>query len=456
MASSDGTFRPIANPYIVGNPIDNRDMFFGREDDFEFIRKRVISEEKGGLLVLCGARRSGKTSILFQMKGGRLGEGFIPVLIDMQSMTVQDDEEFLAKLAQEIIRVVAHPEISYESDYLALAAHNPFNAFQALIQTLNIKLAGRKLVLMFDEYELIEAHLAKGRFSPDILNLMANWMEHREGVFIIFTGSDKLETRNKHVWSSFLGKALHRRISFLSKNDTFRLIHEPVATVDYEQGVDEAVYRLTAGQPFYTQVLCQAFIDHLNEEARNEVVRDDVQQVVRELIENPLPQMIFSWSSLTDVEKLCLSSLAELCADANEPKTIEEIAGYPREQQTGWRFDRNSLQEAVERLFHHDFLIKTEDGTGYAFKMDLWRLWVRRMHSIWQVIEEITENGRTPEGGLRRDTGGGARRWVLAGGLAPRSSWCPRIPGGSPSTRRRRAPGPTWATPSTGTRRWRP
>ena len=46
-------FRPIHNPYIVGNPIKDRDMFFGREDDFTYIRQKITGgKQGGGLLVL--------------------------------------------------------------------------------------------------------------------------------------------------------------------------------------------------------------------------------------------------------------------------------------------------------------------------------------------------------------------------------------------------------------------
>ena len=97
------SFQPIHNPYIVGNPIQEQKMFFGREDDFTFIQQKVTGGTKGGLLVLCGSRRSGKTSILFQIMNGRLGDDFLPVLIDMQAMTVENDLDFLIKLSMGII-----------------------------------------------------------------------------------------------------------------------------------------------------------------------------------------------------------------------------------------------------------------------------------------------------------------------------------------------------------------
>ena len=93
-------FAPISpNPYIVGNPVRIKSMFFGREAEFELVRKRFLhTDAKGGLLVFCGERRSGKTSILFQIRDGRLGSDFIPVLIDMQSMAIEGEVDFLKKM----------------------------------------------------------------------------------------------------------------------------------------------------------------------------------------------------------------------------------------------------------------------------------------------------------------------------------------------------------------------
>src|SRR5258708_1531114 len=101
-------FVPISpNPYIVGNPVRERAMFFGREAEFELVRSRFQTAERGGgLLVFCGERRSGKTSILFQILDKRLGPHFIPVLIDMQSMAISNEADFLGKIAQEVLHAL--------------------------------------------------------------------------------------------------------------------------------------------------------------------------------------------------------------------------------------------------------------------------------------------------------------------------------------------------------------
>lgn len=399
-ASQTDKFRPIPNPYIVGNPIEDRRMFFGRVEDFEFINKKVTGNRKGGIIVLCGSRRSGKTSILFQIKGGRLGEKFIPVLVDMQSITTQNNSEFLQTLAAEIASALGENDSLVTDDFLHRLSTNPLLAFNEFTVKVSENLGDRNLILMFDEYELFESHIENDRFSADILNLLAYWMESTDGIFFLFTGSDKLEERDPVYWDSFLGKALHRRISFLRRGDAMRLIHDPVeGLVEYEEGVDDLIIDLTAGQPFYTQVLCQSIVDHLNESGKNTVSADDIETVVEEIIDNPLPQMIFSWSSLGQMERISLSIIADLTQDDPSPVTPARIMEFAEKEKIGYRLDPNKINETVERLFYMDFVEKAPNNEGYLFKMTLWRRWAVRMHSIWQVLDEIaSEDGGLEEG----------------------------------------------------------
>ena len=400
MERSTSSFQPIPNPYIVGNPIKDRVMFFGREDDFAYIQNKFSGGKEGGLIVLCGARRSGKTSILFQIQAGRLGEGFLPVLIDMQSMAIRSNKDFLGKLDAAIVGAGFHPEIKAMHSEIAEQHDNPFTVSEQLVVRLSAECRGKSLVLMFDEYELIETHIDSGVITTQILNLLASLVEHRR-VFVVFTGSDKLSDRNKPYWDMFLSKALHRRISFLSRRDTHRLISEPVAgRVRYAAGIPERIAALTAGQPFYTQVVCQTLVDHLNEAQKLDVESADLDTVVGEVIENPLPQMIFSWNTLTHLERLALAIIAALSKDGVRPIDAESILSYAREERIGFDIDSGELNKTLEGLFHSDLLDKAGDGSGFTIRMDLWRLWVTRMHSVWQVVDEIGKAGESRGAGL--------------------------------------------------------
>ncbi len=410
--SDDKPFEPIHNPYIVGNPIRGTKMFFGREDDFAYVQSKITGGDEGGLIVLCGARRSGKTSILFQIQDGRLGEGFLPVLIDMQSMAITSDADFLGKVAQAIMTSGYEFSDSHLSTYFLEQKDNPYDAFERFIKRLADELGETKLVLTFDEYELLETHIDNNLLKTQVLHLVGNLIEHKK-LFVIFTGSDKLEARKRKYWD-ILSKGLNRRISFLSRNDTLRLVREPLrGVIEYEQGVPEAIADLTAGQPFYAQVLCQTIVDHLNEEQKYDVTNEDLLRVVNEVIVNPLPQMIFHWNQLPFIEKLCLSFIAEICRQELMPVTASDIAEFAQKENLGYQIDVNGLKKALENLFKGDLLVKSAESDKYEFKMGLWRLWITRMHSMWQVVDEMERAGEVPPE-LVPAQKPKMRRWVYA------------------------------------------
>ena len=64
-------------------------MFFGREDDFRYVRTKLEGASQGVVIVFCGDRRVGKSSILYQVLNGRLGERFMPVFVDLQEMVIR-------------------------------------------------------------------------------------------------------------------------------------------------------------------------------------------------------------------------------------------------------------------------------------------------------------------------------------------------------------------------------
>jgi hypothetical protein len=400
-------FTPIRpNPYIVGNPVRGRSMFFGREAEFELVRKRFQDSSHGGLLVFCGERRSGKTSILFQILDRRLGPDFIPVLVDMQSMAVTNEVDFLGKIAAEILQALdSEAQHVAPPDFTSASSNSA--SFQKFVARVMRQHTDRKLILLFDEYELFESKIDAGILSDDTLHVLANLMEY-QSIFMIFTGSQHLEARRRDYWK-ILGKSIYKRISYLDRQDALDLVQKPVAgLVEYADGAVGDIYRLTAGQPFYTQAVCQNLIDWLNEHETRLASRETVAAVADALVENPLPQMIFLWDSLAADEKLVLALLAETLADESAFATQKQLERTISQRDYPLDLDASRIAPALEKLFKEDeLLLKNEAPVpGYAFRMDLWRRWIRRMHSVWQVMRE---EGFEIRPRRRR------RPWILAG-----------------------------------------
>ena len=97
--------RQRINPYIAGNPVTGETMFFGREDVFAWIRDNLIGKHQDHVLVLHGERRTGKTSVLYQM-GRHLPPTYLPVLVDLQGLSMNGLDNFMWELAYTIQRTL--------------------------------------------------------------------------------------------------------------------------------------------------------------------------------------------------------------------------------------------------------------------------------------------------------------------------------------------------------------
>lgn len=381
-------FRTITNPYIVGNPIKTKKMFYGREDDFEFIRRKLESGSKSYIIVLSGERRSGKTSILFQILNGELGESFIPILIDMQTMAgLKNEGEFFEKFAQETLKYI-DDRFSIRNYNFHSESESPYKVFSKLLDDIHDAYPEKTKLILVDEYELIEVKSKEGSLSPNFVPFLSGLLESEKHISFIFTGSRTLEERGNDYWQNLFGKSLFRNVSFLSEQDTMRLITQPVeGQISFDEQVLDSIYRLTSGQPFYTQIVGQNIVDFVNETEKTHIELTDLNQIVNEILENPLPQMIYFWNSLPQGQMLMLSLLADILEDPDKNINAAEIIKQAKKRKLGIALDSHLVNTLLEGLYHQNYVSKTE--TGYRFQIDLMRQWIKRDHSIWRVMKEV-------------------------------------------------------------------
>jgi hypothetical protein len=247
-------FQPIRpNPYIVGNPVRSPEMFFGRTEEFQVIRRTLENQQQGCMFVLCGERRTGKTSILYQISNRRLGPEFIPVFVDMQGLVVQKDEELLRELASRVADAVAEEQDS--SELTSLQPVTSYLDFTGFMDVVARQTSGRRLVLLIDEYSLIADKVQAGKLSAEVYPYLNSLLERYPRLSFVFTGSSELEPHSG--WSPLLGKSYYRKITFLGRKDAEELICKPLqGKVFFRAGVVGDILRLTQGHPFYTQLFC--------------------------------------------------------------------------------------------------------------------------------------------------------------------------------------------------------
>jgi hypothetical protein len=265
---------------------------------------------------------------------------------------------------------------------------NPPEIFRRFLKALQEHFPQRAILLLIDEYEILEAKISEGCLSRNVLTFFAGLLE-TEQVSFVFTGSKKLELRDQMLWGGdLLQKAVSRKISFLTKDDTARLITQPLAgKITFAPEVIAQIYALTAGQPFYTQLICQNLVYHLNEVKQYGVGSADLHAVVENIIENPPPQMIFNWGELSAERKLVLSLLAELSDAPGVFLSSGDISRGIKRNKLELIVSPAQLNSVLAELFQDEYVLQKDHK--YGFRLDLFRRWIRHDHNIWQVKKEI-------------------------------------------------------------------
>lgn len=377
------------NPYIVGNPVSSKEMFFGREEDFQFIRTKLEGQRQGCVVLICGERRAGKSSILYQILNGRLGAEFVPVFLDMQELVVRDEHGFMEGLCLRISR-----SMTTRLGTVAPSLPRDYPEMTAFFDRLMQDLGAPRLVLLFDEYELIAERVREGRLRPELCDYLNSLLERHPRLSMVFAGSRPLAA--EPIFGRLLGKSFYRKISFLALPDAVDLICKPLqGRVRFEGEAISDLIVLTHGHPFFVQLLCQALVERLNDTQKTCVTSEMVSHVVARTLESPPPQLLYKWSGYSASEKLVLAGLATLvkkpASYVPAERLVRLILSLPSHHRAD--LDAVGIRIVLEDLRRDETLDRDQDR--YRFTMDLLGRYIKAEHTVWSVLGEraVTSRG---------------------------------------------------------------
>ncbi|MBI1924119.1 AAA-like domain-containing protein, partial [Candidatus Poribacteria bacterium] len=292
VAQSTGEFY---NPYIVGLPVSG-EMFFGREEVFQFIRQRLSGHAQKAIIVLRGQRRTGKTSVLRQLEH-RLDEKYIPVFLDMQGFTDARMNHFLYRIGYLIVSELEERGISIEQPRQEQFSAAPGVFFRdVFLNQILDKIEYRHLLLLFDEFEELEQRVKDGKLDRDIFPFLRNLMQHTERMDFIFAGTHRLQEMTQDYWSILFNIAVYQDISFMKREEAEALIRNPVKDVMYydDLAVDKII-RATAGHPYFVQLLCSSLTDYYIKTKKYYITLQDVNRILNDVLQGGVVHFDFIW-----------------------------------------------------------------------------------------------------------------------------------------------------------------
>ena len=364
-------------PYVTGTPLKTDDVFVGREDVFAFIRENLLGAHQNNVIVLHGQRRTGKTSVLYRLREV-MAETHIAVLVDMQGKPARGEADFLFSIADDIVFALEDRGLEVEPPRREDFAESPEFFFSSrFLRGLQPLLGDKNLLLLFDEFEELQRRVEDGRLQPEIFQFLRNLMQHEDRADFVFSGTHKLEELGAEYWSILFNIASYKPITFLSAADMRRLMTEPVVAfnLEYDPLAAERIIKVTAGHPYFAQLVLHEMVVYHNETQRNYLTVMDVDRCLERIVGRGEAHFKFIWAESSPDARTVLQAMAELLV-SQEAVNVKDLRDFLA---THGYDSADNWQHALADLEGRDILTRQSAKSPlYRFKVDLIRLWIDR------------------------------------------------------------------------------
>jgi AAA domain len=379
--------QPRVNPYIAGSPITGTEMFYGREDVFSFIKRNLTGLHRDTPIVLDGQRRTGKTSVLYQLHR-HLDPRYRCVFIDLHGLSLDGMGNLLHGIANSISRSLQRDHqlkvtVPDRASFLA----DPRSAFESrFLDDVWSALGDDHLVLMVDEAVRLHEEVQAGHLKREIFEFLRHLMQHFTRLNFIFSLGSGLEEMTKD-YAFLFSVSLYRRISFLEPTAARELITRPVRG-HYEvtaQAVTK-ILQVTSGHPYYTQLVCHCMFDSWSRAPKPVMDAADVEAVLAEAIELGSANLTYVWEDSAPEEKALMAGVAAAMRHGTGPVIIDNALDAWHELSV--RLPQREVARALRSLTSREVLAGDQ---AYRFSVDLQRLWCEKHRHLDWVKDELTE-----------------------------------------------------------------
>lgn len=377
----------IQNPYVAGSPLSGTEMFFGRDDVFEFVKQTLAREHGDHVIVLYGQRRTGKTSVLKQLHR-HLDARYLCVFIDLHLLELNGLSGFLWQLARHIRRelerdhTIALPALDRES-FLADAR----DSFRSLfLDQVWAAIGDRQLVLMVDEAVRLQEQISADKLERDVFDYLRHLMQHYPRLRFLFSLGSGLEEMERE-YAFLFSVGLYKKISFLERPVAEALITEPVrGCYELEPAAVARVYQTTSGHPYYTQLLCHSLFNRWHEQPTARLAEADVNGVLEEVTERGSAALKNVWDDSTLGERVAMAGLA--AAIGNEARVVRtaDLPGFWNAH--GLDMPPGESGRAFRTLLGRDILVGDDCPT---FTVEMQRRWIEKWCRPEWIRQEVAD-----------------------------------------------------------------
>lgn len=323
------------NPFTVGNPVADKERFYGREGDIRQIISRLLSAGESTSVV--GERRMGKTSLLKYLANpdntsdlGLPPEKYCLVYIDFQGLTDITPVRFWQRVLRKMEAAISSPNLVMEIQNLR--KQEAFDLFD--LEDLFEDLAGEGLtvVLFLDEFEYVTRN---PNFSADFFGGLRALAIHQDLSLVTGTRRELVDLCHSEEikGSPFFNIFVNLVLRPFPQEMVLEMIsgytaQTELSVVDREL---EIILQLSGGYPFFVQMAGYYLVEaKWKDLSGDELIKD----IVDNFDKQSEPHFQYFWSHSSESEKITLLAILMLGKQKTSKKntpTVENITRiHPR------------------------------------------------------------------------------------------------------------------------------
>ena len=332
------------NPYLNRVAIKDPAQFFGRAREVSRIFSRIGASRPQSISVV-GERRIGKSSLLYyinhpEVRARHLDrpESYIFAFIDLQ----QKRRLTLTEFFQELFNLVAK-----ETNDEAMAALEPgFDSVRALLE--QFRRYGRKLIVLFDEFDAITANRA---FDLEFYSFLRSIANNYDVAYETSSARDLQELCHTQLIadSPFFNIFTNVFLRAFTRKESLELITRPSQEAGLPlENYARRIMEVAGHFPYFLQIACSAYFDHLLEND-GKLNREEVEAAV---LDEAKGQFRFIWDHMSEGYRRVIRDFVENGRVEKEQEHIYEDlkrAGYFIEDDRGPRLFSTLFSTVISR-----------------------------------------------------------------------------------------------------------
>lgn len=291
----------------MDDAVKDPDMFFGRKDLIDQLAALVQNNESQCAVVF-GQKRAGKSSILYHLQEKLRSDPSL-LIVNLGNIGAIYDPDasisylylFLWEIVNEMKKEVdsfvrmGYPDlgVDFPSSFESFSSGgSSVNRFRELFDAFKARKRDHeqwkevRVVLFIDEFTYIYEYIIKGTVDDSFMNRWKAFLE-RKYFSAVLAGQDTMPKMRRRFPNAF-GIIKDFRVDYLAPEDAEDLIISPIKMPNGESRFRgraiEHILDLTAGSPFYIQILCDRLVKYMNRERTPHVTQADINSIRDDLV----------------------------------------------------------------------------------------------------------------------------------------------------------------------------